>query len=133
MSVPQRLIPRRRKVINRWIEEFMKCGVVCEQIDFSEIPEKQKEKTPILVVDEETSLGAGAVIEALDGGLYRLDVVHTFRDFERFMSEHAYDELIGNLQIPGLKSTTCISLRMKARKGAGGCGPECGNGWKTLR
>ena len=94
---------RRKKVIDRWIEEFTKCGVVCEQIVFSEIPEKQKEKTPILVVDEETNLGAGAVIEALDSGLYRLDVVHTFREFERFMSEHAYDELIGKLANSGIK------------------------------
>lgn len=94
---------RRRKVIDRWIEKFMKYGVVCEQIDFSVIPEKQKEKTPILVVDEETSLGAGAVIEALDGGLYRLDVVRTFRVFERVMSEHAYDELIGKLANSGIK------------------------------
>ena len=94
---------RRRIVINRWIEEFMKYGVVCEQIDFSEIPEKQKEKTPILVVDEETSLGAGAVIEALDGSLYRRDVVRTFRTFERLMSEHAYDELIGKLANSGIK------------------------------
>ena len=95
---------RRRKVIDRWIEEFRKCGVVCEQIDFSEIAEKQKEKkTPVLVVDEETSRGARAVIEELDGGLYRLDVVHTFREFERFMSEHAYDELIGKLANSGIK------------------------------
>ncbi len=94
---------RRREVIDRWIEEFMKCGVVCEQIDFSEIPEKQKEKTPILVVDEETRLGAGAVIDALDGGLYRLGVVQTFREFERSMSEHAYDELIGKLANSGIK------------------------------
>ena len=94
---------RRRKVIDKWSEEFKKYGVVCEQIDFSEIPEKQKEKTPILVVDEETSLGAGAVIEALDGDLYRLDVVHTFRTFERSMSEHAYDGLIGKLANSGIK------------------------------
>ena len=94
---------RRRKVIDIWIEEFKKYGVVCEQIDFSEIPEKQKEKTPILVVDEETNLGARAVIEALDGSLYRLDVVHTFREFERFMSGHAYDELIGELADSGIK------------------------------
>ena len=94
---------RRRKVIDRWIEEFMKCGVVCEQIDFSEIPEKQKEKTPILVVDEETKLGAGAVIKALDGGLYHPDVVHTFRGFKRSMSDHAYDELIGKLADSGIK------------------------------
>lgn len=95
---------RRRAVIDRWIEEFRKCGVVCEQIDFSEIPEKQKEKkTPILVVDKETSRGAGAVIKALDGGLYRQDVVRTFREFERSMSEHAYDELIGKLANSGIK------------------------------
>ena len=94
---------RRRKVIDKWIEEFMKCGVVCEQIDFSEIPEKQKEKTPILVVDEETNFGAGAVIEALDGGLYRVDVVRTFSKFERSMTEHAYDELIGKLADSGIK------------------------------
>ena len=94
---------RRRKVIDRWIEEFMRCGVVCEQIDFSEIPEKQMEITPILVVDEETSCGADAVIEALDGGLYRLDVVYTFKKFERIMSDHAYDELIGKLADSGIK------------------------------
>ena len=95
---------RRRKVIDRWIEEFRKCGVVYEQIDFSEIPEKQnEEKTPVLVVDEETSRGAGAVIKALDGGLYRQDVVRTFREFERSMSEHAYDELIGKLANSGIK------------------------------
>ncbi len=95
---------RRRKVIDRWIEEFMKCGIVCGQIDFSEIPEKQKEKTPILVVDEETRLGAGALIEALyGGGRYRLGVVQTFRKFERSMSEHAEDELIGKLVNSGIK------------------------------
>ena len=94
---------RRQRIIDRWIEEFEKCGVACEQIAFSEIPEKQKEKTPILVVDEETNLGAGTVIEALDNGLYRLDVVHTFREYERFLSEHGYDELIGKLANSGIK------------------------------
>ena len=109
---------RRRKVIDWWIEEVMKYGVVCEQIDFSEIPEKQKEKkTPILVADEETSLGAGAVIEALDGGLYRLDVVHTFRKFERSMSEHAYDELIGTLANSGIKIYNMYYTKDKSTEG----------------
>ncbi len=108
---------RRREVIDRWIEEFMKCGVVCEQIDFSGIPEKQKEKTPILLVDEETRLGAGTVIEALDGGLYRPDVVHTFREFERSMSEHAYDELIGKLANSGIKIYTMYFTKDKSTEG----------------
>ena len=94
---------RRRRIIDRWIEEFGKCGVACEQIAFSEIPEKQNGKTPILVVDEETDLGAGTVIEALDGGVYRLDMVHTFREYERFLSEHGYDELIARLASSGVK------------------------------
>ena len=94
---------RRQKIVDRWIEEFAKRGVACEQIDFTEIPEKQKEHTPILVADEETGLGAGTVIEALDSGLYRIDVVHTFREYERFLSEHAYDELIGRIADSGIK------------------------------
>ena len=94
---------RRRKVIDRWVKEFSKCGVECELIGFTEIPEKQQEKTPILVVDEETNVGAGTVIEALDGGLYRLDVVHTFRHYESFLSEHGYDELIRTLADAGVK------------------------------
>ncbi len=94
---------RREKLVCRWIGEFEKCGVACERIGFEEIAEKQKEKTPILVVDEETKLGARTVIEALDGGLLRLDRVHTFREYERFLSEHAYDELIGQLAASGVR------------------------------
>ena len=94
---------RRQRVIDQWIKEFVAHGVACEQIDFTEITEKQLQKTPILLVDEEINAGAGILIEALDNSLYRVDVVHTFRSFERMMSEHAYDELIGKLAESGIK------------------------------
>ena len=57
---------RRQRVIDRWISEFEKSGVVCEQIDFDEIKEKQKEDTPILLADEEINLGAHTVLNVLD-------------------------------------------------------------------
>lgn len=94
---------RRQRIIERWISEFSKAGVSCERISFDEVPEKQLEKIPILLVDEETNYGAGTVIEALDNSLYRVDTVRTFRAVERTMSEHAYDELIGKLADSGIK------------------------------
>ena len=94
---------RRKNIIDRWVSEFEKCGVSCELIDFTELPEKQNGQTVVLIADEETANGAAAVIEALDSGLYRNDHVHTLRSFEGSMSEHAYDELIGALADSGVK------------------------------
>ncbi len=94
---------RRQKIIDSWIAEFEKSGVVCEQIDFSGLEEKQNGPTPILVVDEETNCGGYAVTESLDSVLYRSDTIQTFRAYERIMSEHAYDELIGQLAASGIK------------------------------
>ena len=94
---------RRGNVIGRWIQEFEKCGVHCEHIDFAEIPEKQHDDIPVLVVDEEVNAGAGIVTEVLDGDVYRINTVHTFRVFESTMAEHAYDELIGKLADSGIR------------------------------
>lgn len=100
---PNRDDTRRKKIFDRWISEFEKRGVSCEQIDFTEIPEKQKEDIAILLVDEEMHNGAAAVIESLDHGVYRLPVAHTFREYERIMSEHAYDELVNRLSDSGIR------------------------------
>ena len=94
---------RRQSIIDRWTEEFSACGVAVEMIDLSEALEMQKERIPILVVDDETNAGIWTVTEALDGGVHRIDVVRTFRSFESTMSEHAYDELIGKLADSGIK------------------------------
>ncbi len=94
---------RREKVIDQWIGEFTKCGVKCELIDFAELPDKQDENTPILIVDEEINRGGYSVIEALDRAVYRSDHIYTFRTYERLMSESAYDELIRKLADFGIK------------------------------
>ena len=94
---------RRERVIDQWIGEFTKCGVRCELIDFAELPEKQDEDTVILVVDEEIDKGGYFVLESLDGSVYRSDHVHTFRTYERLMSDPAYDELIQKLADFGIK------------------------------
>ena len=94
---------RRQRVIDRWISEFEKSGVVCEQIGFDEITEKQKDNIPILLADEEINLGAHAVLDVLDKTPYRFGVVRTLKTFENEMSEHAYDELIGKLAGAGIK------------------------------
>ncbi len=95
---------RRRKLIERWITEFEKYNVDCELIDFSEIEEKQRDRTPILAVDEETCNGAAIVIESMSAhNQFRTDVVHTFRAYERTMSEGAYDELVGKLVSAGIR------------------------------
>ena len=90
-------------MIARWIAEFEKCGVACEQIDVCQIAEKQEDGTPILLVDEEMSLGVHAVLDVLDRTPFRTDVTRTFRTFENEMSEHAYDELIGELAASGVR------------------------------
>lgn len=94
---------RREMIIGRWIEEFTKCGVQCELISFAELSEKQKENTTILIPDEEINSGGYAVIESLDSRIYRSDLIHTFRSYERFMSETAYDKLIQELADSGIK------------------------------
>ena len=94
---------RREKVIDQWIEEFKRCGVQCEQIDFAELPEKQREDTTILIVDEEMNRGGYSVIESLDSKVYRSDLIHTFRTYERLMSDPGYDELIQKLADSGIK------------------------------
>lgn len=94
---------RREQIIDKWIAEFTKCGVQCGLIDFTELPEKQDEDTTILVVDEETNRAGYFVTEALDGSVYRSDNVHTFRTYERLMSDPSYDELIQKLADFGIK------------------------------
>lgn len=94
---------RRRKIVDRWIEDFQNYGVSCELIDFNEISKLQHENTPILLVDEETNIGARTTIELLDGDEYLVGVVQTFRRFRPRASEHAYDELIEALANSGIK------------------------------
>ena len=94
---------RREKIIDQWIREFTKCGVHCELIDFAELPGRQDAKATILIVDEETNKGGYFVTEALDGSVYRSDYVHTFRTYERFMSDPSYDELIQKMADFGIK------------------------------
>ena len=94
---------RREKIIDQWTGEFMKYGVQCELIDFAELPEKQKEDRAILVVDEEINSGGYSMIESLDSTVYRSDRIHTFREYERIMSEHAYDKLIREIADSGIK------------------------------
>ena len=94
---------RREKIIDQWIREFTKCGVQCELIDFAELPEKQEEDTVILIADKETDKAAYFVLESLDGSVYRSDRVHTFRTYERLMSDPSYDELIQKLADFGIK------------------------------
>ena len=94
---------RRQHMISRWISEFEKCGVACEQIDVSQIAEKQEDGTPILLVDEEMSLGVHAVLDVLGRTPFRPDVIRTFRAFEKEMSEHAYDELLRELSASGIR------------------------------
>ena len=94
---------RRWNIVNRWKAEFEKRGVSCEQIDFKDIPELQKEEKLILTADEETNLGAGVVMEALDGNAFRFEVVHSLRMFERLTHGHSYDELVKKLADFGIK------------------------------
>ncbi len=94
---------RRRRIVDRWTEEFEKRGVPCESIDFEAVPRLQHEKTAILLADEETKQGAAATFIALDEDVCLADVVYTFREFERLSFEHGYDELVRNLADSGIK------------------------------
>ena len=94
---------RRRQIIERWISEFEKSGVVCEQISLRDLPETQNGAFPVLVVDEETMRGAGIIMEALGNGVLNTHNVHTFRVFESTLSEHGYDDIFMKLADSGIK------------------------------
>ena len=94
---------RRQKIVDRWIEEFKKFDVSCELIDFGDIPDLQEENIPILLVDEEQSLGTKLIVECLDGKPFRTDVAFTFRHFERKAAELGFDALVEKLANSGVK------------------------------
>lgn len=107
---------RRQRIVDRWITEIQKYGVPCELIDFEDIPERQREKTPVLLVDEETRLGAKTVVEYIDGA-WLAEAVVTFRLFERRASEHAYDALIEKLANSGVKVYSMFYTRDETTEG----------------